>query len=304
MALLFVFIAGIIASFGNLLIRKNLEYGGTTRGLLVLYFLITFIGSLFLYPIFQGPWSAPMAVLGGIGGILNMALLFFTNRALESGPPGLTFAFQNSCCVVPGIVLFALFGPEFGFELTASIILGFLFVIGGLFWSAHSEKKIGDKRTITVSKKWIYFAFAMFFIQGFSNTLFQWRCILSDFSVPDHPLIPFKYSQIEDIWIVPSMFAVASFFQMLLFIFTERRFLKRSEIIFGGLGGLLNIGSGHLLLIAAPIATPFEKGLLLPTFAVTVIVCCNFWGQKLYRERVNWKANALCVAGVLLGIVK
>lgn len=304
MAMIYVLFAALLASGANLLMRKNIEYGGTTRGFLVSYFLFTFAASLILYPVGREPWSVPMLTAGGVAGVLNIGLLFFTAKALENGPPGLTFAFQNSCSVLPGILLFALFGPAFNFIVTPYLIAGLFCVLGGLFWSAKSQSTSVGGAKPGVTKKWLLFALGMFLIQGITLTLFQWRCLLIDSSVPAHPLIPVKCSPSEDIWFMPAMFAVASFFQILFFIFTERRLMRLSELITGFIGGLANGGATFFLLLAAKEASAFEKGILFPAFAIGVIVCCNFWGQKLYQERVNWKANALCILGVLLGVAR
>ena len=41
--------------------------------------------------------------------------------------------------------------------------------------------------------------------------------------------------------------------------------------------------------------------MIFPIFAVTIILLCNLWGQKLYKEKVNWMASGLCVVGLLIG---
>ncbi len=43
--------------------------------------------------------------------------------------------------------------------------------------------------------------------------------------------------------------------------------------------------------------------MLFPIFSVTLIVGCNLWGKWLYKEQVHWKANAVCIGGLLLGTV-
>ena len=54
---------------------------------------------------------------------------------------------------------------------------------------------------------------------------------------------------------------------------------------------------------ATEASTPVEHAIIYPLFAVTIIILCNIWGQWLYKEQVNWKANALCVFGILIGSI-
>lgn len=43
--------------------------------------------------------------------------------------------------------------------------------------------------------------------------------------------------------------------------------------------------------------------MIFPIFSVTIILFCNLWGQWLYKEKVNWFANACCIGGILIGTV-
>ena len=54
---------------------------------------------------------------------------------------------------------------------------------------------------------------------------------------------------------------------------------------------------------ATEMSTSIEHAMLFPIFSVTLILGCNFWGKWLYQEEANWRANALCIGGILLGMV-
>jgi hypothetical protein len=49
------------------------------------------------------------------------------------------------------------------------------------------------------------------------------------------------------------------------------------------------------------VSTPLEHAMIFPIFSVAIIILCNLWGQWLYKEKVNWLANACCVGGILIG---
>lgn len=72
-----------------------------------------------------------------------------------------------------------------------------------------------------------------------------------------------------------------------------------SELRYGSLGGFANAIATLGLMIATKWASPIEKGLIFPLFAVGVISFCNLWGYKLYQEKVDIKAHLICLVGIL-----
>ena len=48
-------------------------------------------------------------------------MMLLTTRALQNGPAGLTFAFQNPSAVFPGMILFILFGIRYGLSLIPTL---------------------------------------------------------------------------------------------------------------------------------------------------------------------------------------
>lgn len=108
-----------------------------------------------------------------------------------------------------------------------------------------------------------------------------------------HILIPITFEEKEDAWFMPGLFGTALFLQTLLFL-REKRWFKQKEILLGVLGGAADVGATYFLLLATKWALPFEKAMLFPCYAVSVILFCNFLAYKLYREPVNIRANLLC----------
>ncbi len=299
MALFFVLLASICASFGNYTLRKNLDNGGSSTAYLVIYFSFSLLVASVINPVFSQltHFHTPMFSLGVFVGLLMALMMLFTTISLSKGPSSLTFAFQNSSAVVPTLMLAAIFGSVYGFNATPSLIIGAICVIAGLFWAAVKQK--GSEST---KPSWYFFACMMFLVQAFTLTLFQWKCLLTQ-NVAEHSLIPFSCSLEDEIWFMPGLFISATLLQTMYFVCQEKRMLKFKEIQWGLIGGIANGISTYLLLQANMLATSMEKGVIFPLFAVSVILICNAWGQWLYREKVYWPANILCSTGILISAV-
>lgn len=293
-----VFIASLCGSTVNFLLRKNLDKGGTASGYMVVHFTLSLITALVMTSSFDlsREGALQMLIVGGITGILASMVMVFTSKALACGPSGLTFSFQNGSTVLPAFLLFGIFGYEYNFSISLGLVIGICLVLLGLFWAAYRAGHTGER----ISNKWKVYAIAMLLTQAVTLAMFQWRCLLTDFSLPYHPLIPFKCLPENDALFMPGMFIAASLFQLSSFVFKERRLLKMPELLCGGIGGLANACSTICLLTASSWATASEKGILFPAFAISVIIICNLWGQKLYGEKVHWLANGVCASGILI----
>lgn len=289
--------AALCTSSANLCIRKNLDHGGMSNGCLVAFFAMSFLASCIINPIFASgiPFSITMLSLGMVAGALIASIMMLTSKALDTGPAGATFAFQNSASVVPSLTLALLFGSEYGFIMTPGLIIGLACVVTGLFWTA-ARQKTADR----VSKKWYVYAVLLFLFQTLLLFLFHWRCLLMQPGLPSHVLIPFSCALNEEVWFMPGMFLAATLLQSLYFFTSHRRLLKRAEILWGMGAGALNGASTYSLLLASMIATSSVKGVAFPLFAAAVILLCSIWGRRLYGERISWLANALCIAGILI----
>lgn len=296
MFLLILLIASAFSSGGALAMRRSQDKGASAQGYLVFHFALSCLAATYLNGLYwtSDPISPRLASLGGAVGLLIVATNLLLFRTLGCGPPGLTFAYWNSGAVIPAILLAGIFGHTYGFLFTIGSAVGLACVIIGLYWGAKQE------HSLPISSQWKALAVLCFLLQGLILATFQWRTLLYRADLPGHTLIPWQSLPSEDLWFIPGLFFVATLVQIGIFAFSHRRWFSRSEITYGILGGIANGTSTFLLLWATEIATPQERVVLFPLFAMAVIVFCNLWGQAIYKEHVNWKANALCCLGILI----
>jgi hypothetical protein len=302
-ALTFSLLAAGFASLSAFFIRKNSNSQTSSNG----YFLFHYFASLLIaFAIFPNFWETPLNLtmlgIGGCVGVFNVLLMFFIAKALQRGSTGLTFVFPNVSSIFPGLLLFLVFGPSYGFEFTYLQLLGMALVICGLIFATKgsTQGNITAARP-PVSKVWLKYAFGCFVVQIFALTLIQWRCLLfSDVDIPNHFLIPFALTESDDVWFMPGYFGTTFLVQGFLFL-RERRMFQIKECLYGTIGGLNNGAATYLLMLATKVASPLETGLLFPCYAVATIILCNLWACKVYKEEFNFKANFTCSLGILLG---
>ncbi len=112
----------------------------------------SFLFALLLGPLRKGEFSIPLssALLGVVAGLILSVMLFAMGRAVEKGPPGLTFAILNSATVMPGLLMALSFGAALGFIYTGWHAMGSLLVIGGLFWAARGLQEMKEM------KQWLF----------------------------------------------------------------------------------------------------------------------------------------------------
>jgi hypothetical protein len=295
-ASIFSFAAAGCAALSNLFFRKNsksdTQESLDTNGYLVCLYLFSFLLSLVSDPdLWQENINLAAFGIGACVGILNVLLMRLTAQALKCGPAGLTFAFQNASAMFPGVVLFLLFGSEFGFTCSLSQLLGITLVLIGLFLGT---KKISNRSE--ASWAWLKIVLFSFIIQILALSLIQGRCLLFDSNIP-----LFTITEQGDKWFMPGQFGAALLWQLILFI-REKNTLSSGSVIYGSLSGLVNFASTGLLLLATKHALPFEKGILFPCFSVATMLLCNLWANQLYKEPFNLKTNALCAFGIFMGI--
>ncbi len=303
MALIFVLVAAIFAAATNLCLRKNFEFSKSAKGYLSLYFIFSFLISFaFRSDLDISSFSPVMASIGVISGLLNLLMMLLVARAVQIGPSGLTFAFQNSGSMLPSLLLFFLFGAPFGFKLPLTLLLGFFCVFAGLFLSVRSDKKPTDFGISSVHfRQWIFFAILVFLMSGLILSIFQWRSLLLTPNSQTHCLIPWSCSLQEDLWFMPGFFFVPTLVQSAIFYFSEKRWFTSKEMLLGFLGGVFNGSATFFLLLATRITTQNFRPILFPLFAIAVIFLCNLWGKKIYQEPIEWKGLLLCLAGVFIG---
>lgn len=300
---IFSILASCCAAFSNLLFRKNSQLSqdfSNTNNYLIYYYLISFLLSFLLFPnVLNGNLNCVMLGIGACVGILNVFLMFLISRALQQGPAGLTYAFQNTSAVFPGMLLFLLFGSEYGFTYSYQQLVGILLVVYGLFLGARNEANTQSAST----SKWLKYAIVCLTIQILALTLIQARCVLFDLNPSEvhSSLCPFASN--NDVSFMLGQFGTAFSIQILYLLYKKRSLDANKGMLFGTLGGLTNFVGTFLLLLATKWALPFEKALLFPCFAVATIILCKVWAKYLYEEKFNLVSNVTCASGILLGLI-
>lgn len=299
MGILFALIAGIFMPLTNLTVRKSLDVGGNTKG----YFVFQMLSSLFFALLF-GPLrtkdfsvTLPAAILGSLSGVILCVMLLTLGKALEKGPPGITFAILNSATVVPGMLMALFFGASLGYEFKLTHALGCAIVLFGLFWAGRGLQGLKDVH------RWILFSSVTFIFHTLLLALYQFRAMLLNPLRPDHLFSFLPLKLMESSCFIPFMFLASGILQTFVFIREERRKPKRGEIFYGFTGGLSNFLVTFFLLAAAGRASPLENAIIFPIFSVVGIILTNAWGQKFYQEQVNWRACQVCAFGLIIGTV-
>ena len=295
----FTFAAAALSAFVNFLFRKSTDPSTETSNcnyyLLFLYFTSLVI-SFMISPLDTlSQFNPTMFTIGCVVGVLNMTMMWLTSQALVNGPTGSTFAFQNASGVFPGLILFMVFGPVFGFEISFLQVIGITMVLWGLYIGANG----GNSK---ISRRWLMYALGCFLVQILAFCVIYWRCLLFNSEIPSHYLIPWKLSSNSDAWFLPGQFGTAFLLQLIVVFTQEKGGFSFRNLFYGSSAGILNAISSFLLLLATKFALPFEKGLIFPSFVVMTMVFCNAWANRLYNERFNWISNCLCSFGIFLGV--
>lgn len=299
MAIFLVLLAGACVALSNLFMRRSIDSGGTTKGFLVFQMLASFAIAVFLEPVRSGnfSWNAPVATLGVAAGLILAFMLITLGKALEKGPPGFTFSILCSATVMPGVAMALFFGSNLGFAYTPWHALGSLLVLAGLFWAGKAAAGLLDP------KGWIICSAAMFTLHVALLVLFQWRALLLNMPHPEELTSLFTAEQIKSSWFLPFMFLTSAAVQFYVFVSTEKRRLLFKEVLYGLLGGIANGVGTFFLICATQAAEALENAVIFPMYSVATIILTNLWGQKLYQERVNWRACQVCAVGLIIGTV-
>lgn len=290
-------IASLFIAASNYCMRRSIDSGGSSKAFLMIQLFLVFLVAVLLNPVRTGEyaWSSCMAYFGLAGGIVLAVMMIFLGKALEKGPPGLTFAALNASTVMPMVLMVMLFGAPFGYLYTLTNGLGSLLVVIGLFWAGweatRSEKKM----------QWASFVMGAFLLHVIFLVFMQWRALFINFPGENGLFLSFDVDDAKSQWFMPMVFCAAAFIQIVVYLATQKRLPNRSETIYGVIGGIAN-GIGTFFMIwSTEVSSPLEHAMIFPIFAVTIILCCNLWGQWLYKEKVNWFANGCCLLGILVG---
>lgn len=299
MGLQLMFFSAICIAISNLCMRRSIDSGGTSKAYLMMQLGLTFFIMVLLNPVRTGDysWDTPMALFALTGGVLLAAVMTFVGRALEKGPPGLTIALLNCSSVMPILMLVILFGAQFGFYYTLWNAIGSVLVILGICWAGWDGGELYNR------KSWVGFISLAFFAHVAYLVFLNWRALFINFPGEKGLGFSFAPEAASTQWFMPLVFLSAALIQTGLFFYSERRIPNKSETVYGMFGSIANGIGAFLMIRGTEIATSLEHAMLFPIFSVTLILGCNLWGKMLYQEKVNWKANALCIGGLLLGMV-
>lgn len=299
MAILLILLAGILYAISNYSMRRSIDGGGTTSAFIVVQMFSASVTAVFLNPVWTGNYAInqPLSLLALGMGVLLAVLFFSLGKAIEKGPPGFTFAVLNSGNVFPGLLMAITFGAGYGFIYNAWHGVGSVLVILGLFWGAKGVSQTKDFRG------WWSFSAIMFLVNVTILVLFQWRALLINAVDPEEIVSFFTSEQIRSQWFIPLYYLGAALAQCLIFFPSEKRVPQKREISSGLLGGITNSAGTFFLVRSTEVASGLQNAVIFPILTVTVIVLSNLWGQQLYKEKVNWSACILCIAGVIIGTV-
>lgn len=291
----------IIASFfvaaSNFCMRRSIDSGGSSKAFLMIQLSLVFLVAVLLNPVRTGDftWSNCMFYFGLAGGIVLAIMMICLGKSLESGPPGLTFAALNSSTVMPMVLMVFLFGAPFGYFYTLFNGVGSLLVVLGLFWAGWGAKSSEKKM------RWTAFVIGAFVMHALFLIIMQWRALFINFPGENGLFLSFDVQDAKSQWFMPSVFFAAALVQIIVYVATQKRLPSRSETTYGILGGITNGVGTFFMIWSTEVSTPLEHAMIFPIFSVAIIILCNLWGQWLYKEKVNWLANACCVGGILIG---
>ncbi len=299
MGIFFVLLAAVLVSISNFCMRRSIDSGGSSKAYLVVQVTCSFLIMILLNPVRTNDyaWGWQAVNLGLIGGLIFGILMWGLGKTLEKGPPGLSFAILNTSSVVPAIALALLFGAGLGHTYSFWNGGGSVLVAFGLFWAGWSSTKNANKAV------WLSFATLIFVAHVAFLVYLQWWAMLLRTDLPLSRLLPFHVQPTNIQWFMPAALFVAAAMQCVIYALYERRVPKGAEVYYGILGGITNGACTFFLILAPQKALAWENAMLFPIFSVSVIILCNAWAQILYKERVNWWANGLCLAGIVVGTV-
>lgn len=299
MGIFFAILGAILVSISNFCMRKSIDSGGSSKAYLVVQLSFSFLIMIFLNPMRTGDygWNSTAVGIGLLGGILFGILMWGLGKTLEKGPPGLSFAILNTSSVAPAIVMALLFGAAYGHSYTLSNGLGSALVVAGLFWAGWTANENPNKMI------WIFYATLIFVVHTLFLVFLQWWAMLLKPGLPLSSLIPFHVEARHLQWFMPSVLFVGALMQWVIYLIKRHRMPKGAEIYYGILGGITNGACTFFLILAPQVASAWENAMIFPIFSVCTILICNAWAQFLYREHINWWANAICVTGLVIGTV-
>lgn len=300
MGLISVIFAALFAASSNLFMRRSIDAGGTTRSFLAIQMAVAFLVAIFIGPVKENSYAfnGPIIGLGLLSGLVLASMLYLLGKALEKGPPGFTFSILSAATVMPAIAMATLFGAAYGFFYTAWHGLGSLLVLIGLFWAGKGVSGLQNRTS------WLLFSAGMFSLHVLLLVIFQWRALLLNIPHPEELVSFFTAEQVRSQWFMPMLYLSGACVQLTIYLKKERwRVPSPREWVNGVGGGVANSLCTFFLIQGTEIATGFEMAVIFPLYSIGTIVFSNLWGQRLYQEKVNWRACQVCAMGLFIGTV-
>ena len=292
-------LAAFFVAMSNLCMRRSVDAGGSSKGFLVIQLSIVCLVAILLNPVRTGDysWSNCMAGFGLSGGIILGAMMAALGKSIEKGPAGLSFAMLSAATVMPAILMSIFFGARFGYFYHWWMGLGSIVVVSGLFWAGWESTRTKQM------KKWLFFSVTAFILHSLFLAFMQWRVLFMNFPGENGLFLSFDVDDAKSQWFMPMVFLAASIIQIVNYATSKARLPKKKEFFYGSLGGVANGVGTFFMILATEVASQWELAAIFPFFSIMLIVFCNLWGQWLYKEKVNWKANALCLLGILIATI-
>jgi hypothetical protein len=294
MGLLSALLAALFIAGSNLFMRRGIDAGGTAKVFLAIQMSAAFAIAFLMGPVKTGSYAInlPIVILGLLTGMFLAVMLYVLGRALEKGPPGLTFSVLSSSSVMPGIVMAALFGASFGFHYTVWHAFGSLLVLAGLFWGGKGLQGMQDL------KAWVVLVSLLFALHVAILAIYQWRAM-----VLNYPSSLISAEDARSQWFMPMLYLGAAAVELLIFFSSRPRKPFFKEWLYGFAAGSFNCLCTFFLIEATELAKGLENAVIFPLFSIGTILFSNLWGQHLYQEKVNWRACQVCLFGIILGTV-
>lgn len=296
-AIEWIILSGLLVALSNFCMRKSIDVGGTSKHFLMIQLTLVFFMAIFLNPIRTGhyTWSTSMFLFGLLGGAILTWMLSLLGKALECGPPGLTFVILNCSTVMPALVMLLFFGSKYGYVYTLYHALGSFLVVIGLIWAGKEVVKKGKKG------KWLMLAGGAFICHVIFLVFMQWRALFIHYPGDDGLFLSFDVADAKSQWFMPAVFLAAAGFQWSRQFIGAKVPFKPKEVMWGTFGGIANGIGTFFLILATEVATGKEPAMIFPIYSVIIVIFTNLWGQLIYKEKVNWLANSLCVLGIIIG---
>lgn len=298
MALYLMLTSAFFAAMQNLCMRRSVDTGGSTALYVPIQLIISCLLAVLINPVRTGNFAfdGPTVLLGLFMGLLLGVMMSTLGESLKYGSPALTFAVLNSCSVLPAVLMALLFGAKFGHPYHWWTGLGSALVIAGIFWSSWTALSCQNRRRWTLFIGAASLSFVIF------SAMTQWRVLLETEGATNL-LLPFKLDGAQGMWFMPALFFSAALVPLLKMKQEVSFSFSKETFIYGLLGGLCNGSSMYFMILAPQKAVGWQNAVLFPVFSIAVIEICNIWGRTLYKERINWVPQSLCVGGLILGSV-